>query len=717
MTPAGRQLRGAGPLFASTLFVSAALLFTVEPMFAKMLLPRLGGAPSVWNACMLFFQAALLAGYALAARLSGLPVRLQAAAYAALLAAGWIALPVALRPSALGAAPEWQALACLAAGVGLPFLALSASAPLLQSWYSRGEGNGERDPYFLYQASSLGSLAGLLLYPAAIEPGWGLARQSQLWSIGYSGFALLCGLCAWRAGAFFSRGSRAAVAAAQIAADGRRWSWLALSAAPSVMLLALTSYLSGFIAPVPLLWTLPLAVYLATFAVAFARRPLVGSESASRAAAILLAPAALMWAADVVGPLWLVLPLHLAALAAAALACHTRLAESRPQARELGRFYLWLAAGGALGGLLNMTAPLVFNGFVEYPAALVAAAWLLPGESMRKADALKPLLLGLVTAAIPLAVAYSGSDLHGLSLKPLLALAALLSFLFKEKPARYALALACVLGTSTFFLRENGRPIAVVRSFFGQHRVLADRRGFHWLLHGGIVHGGQSLDPALSRRPLMYYHPAGPFGRAFSLLSRRVGAAPVAVVGLGTGSLACYALPGQPWTFFEIDPAVETLAREERLFTFARDCPARVVLGDARLTLAGAPAGSFGWIVVDAFGGDAIPVHLLTAEALELYVEKLAPGGIVALHLSSRFLDLEPVVGALASKLGLAALHAHDEEKDDPSGKAGSRWALLARRREDLAALAKDPLWRAPRAGDLWTDDRSTILPLVKWSL
>jgi hypothetical protein len=704
-------------LYGLTIFAGAALLFLLQLVFARLVLPLLGGAPAVWNTAMVFYQVVLLAGYGYAHLLSSrLPRKVQVVVHAALMALALVFLPFAVpagwQPPGEGNPLPWL-LGLLGVTVGLPFFAVSATSPLLQKWFAASRHPAAGDPYFLYAASNAGSLLGLLGYPLLIEPNSTLGWQCSAWAAGFGGLALLCVACGaggWRpvtvpTGPSFSESPGAA----------RRFRWVLVSLVPSSLMLSVTSYISSDIAAVPMLWALPLALYLVTFIVVFSPRPALSHARARRALPLLLVPVAMVLASGATTPILLLAGLHLAGFFIAALVCHGELARDRPGPRQLTEYYLWMSLGGVLGGVCNaLVAPLLFKSVAEYPLMLVAAAWLgLPRErGFRRADLVAPAGLALLAAGLLVLVPGSGTArtlaVHGV---PVLG-----CFLMSGHGPRFALGLGAVLLVSRLAPEQGMRTLLRERGFFGIHRVLADEAGkFHLLFHGKTVHGMQSLDPAKRRVPLGYYHPTGPLGEVFAGCD-----GPVAAVGLGAGAVASYGQPGQEFTFYEIDPAVKRLASDPRYFRYLADSPARVavILGDARLTLGKAPDGHYGLIILDAYSSDSIPVHLLTRQALRMYLAKLAPGGRLALHISNLHLDLRPVAGNLGRDAGLACLYRDDDATDEQAaeGKASSRWVVMARSAADLGSLATSRHWQ-PLAGDpggkVWTDDYSSLLPLL----
>jgi spermidine synthase len=730
------------PIFAVTLFVSAFLMFLVEPMVGKLMLPILGGAPMVWNTCVVFFQLLLLGGYAYAhAAVSWLGPRRQAVVYAGLLAIPFVTLPLMLRADAGPVAsvnPVGWLLRALASSVGLPFFVLSASSSILQQLFAAPGHPTARDPYFLYAASNLGSLLALVSYPLFVEPRIPLLAQGRLWAAGYAGFVVLAWVCvgvAWGPARSSQEPSLTRAADADPASDAppswlRRARWVALAFVPSSLMLAVTAYLLTDIAAVPLLWILPLALYLLTFALAF------GSDTGrwhivtDRAVPLLVLPVAMfMIAQSASSLLWFIIPLHLLAFAMVALQCHSQLVEDRPSARHLTEFYFWIALGGLLGGLFNtLVAPAIFTSIAEYPLVLVLACLLRPGVrwparfgTFSVMDVVAPLGLGEVTAG--LLVVFNRLDLNQRLLIAGLALPALACFSQSRRPLRFALSVGMMLLAGSWVGTGSGygHVLHAERTFFGVYRVSLDPSGrYHELYHGTTLHGMQAVDPRRQNEPLSYYHRNGPFGRARARLSQMSASPEVAVVGLGVGSLGAYAAPGQHWTFYELDPAVERLARTVDYFTYLRDCGnrCRVVLGDARLSLVRARPHAYGLIVLDAFSSDAIPIHLMTREALALYVTRLAPQGILAFHVSNRHLRLAPVLVRLALELRLTAVERAERvtEIESADGKTSSDWVFMAQEPGDFASLAGDEGWVRPAASPstpLWSDDFSNILGVL----
>ena len=724
-------------LYSLALLVSAALLFVLQPMVGKSLLPLLGSTPQVWTTTVLFFQAALLAGYAFSHWSSrALEPRTQAVVQVGLLAAAAMALPVAIDASAdppASANPIPWLLGTLTLTAGLPFFALAANGPMLQRWLASARHRAARDPYFLFAASNGGSLLGLLAYPIVVEPRLTLGDQRGAWSTGYVVCALLVAACAV---ALWLRPGRApadtdpATISARTIGRRDRLRWLALAAVPSSLMLGTTTYITRDLTPVPLLWVIPLSLYLATFILAFA--PGVRAERVVKVTRLLLPIVAILLvytlAVGAQKPLWVILGLHLVGMTIAAAMCHARLAADRPPPSGLTEFYLWVAAGGVLGGLFNAVfAPLALPGLIEYPAAIVAAAALRPAPPKKRPDLLEfflrdprptramdlvvPLLMG---GALAVALELARADDGQVDFGPRTAIIGLfcgLAFNLARRPLRFGLGLAAVLVAATLAIEPGDRTLERDRSFFGIYKVVETESGrFHRLYDGTTVHGMQRVDQPGRPEPLEYFSEAGPVGQALGNLPPAA-TEPFAVIGLGAGTMSCY----RPMTtFFEIDPTVVEIARDPDLFTYLRECPARVVVGDGRQALGREPPGRFGLLAIDAFNSDAIPIHLITREAMQLYMERVGPRGAVLFHISNRFVDLEPVLANIAADLDLVCVNQRHvpTPEDEERGHSVSRWALLTRAEEDLGPIAADARWHdcVPDGARTWTDDYSDLL-------
>lgn len=726
-------------IFSLTIFVNALLLFWVQPLVGKMILPLAGGAPAVWNTCLFFFQGTLLAGYIYAhVGGGGLGSRRHGALHLLLVLAAIGLLPMAFGSDALADLernPSWAILRALVAHVGFPFFIISAGSPLLQKWFAETGDKDAGDPYFLYAASNLGSFAGLIAYPVLLEPFLTLGEQNRIWFIGYALLVLLLFLCAWpvlRGGRVTGAAAAASTAAAFSSAPvgvARRLRWLLWSFAPSSLLLGVTTYITTDVASVPLFWIVPLSLYLLSFVLAFARPRLAVHPYMVRLQALLVSVSAVNYFAEAIVQPWLVAGLHLMTFLATAVVCHGRLADDRPPAGYLTEFYLWLSLGGMLGGLVNsLIAPQIFLRLEEYPLAIIVAVMLRPylvkdgaGAKFDRWDVVLPVALG--GAYYYLSYAFRHVDDLPVELKsPLLfGLGALACIFFARRPLRFGLALLALFVATLAEPESASTTVFRGRSFFGVYRVRMNANATRVsLLHGTTLHGTQNLDAEQRKLPISYYHPSGPIGQIFQSLAQPRANAQVGLVGLGSGALACYAKPGQSFTFFEIDPLIERIARDAKFFTYLRDCPAQlaITIGDARVSLAKTPRRHFDLLVLDAFSSDAIPVHLLTVEALRLYFDKLADDGAVAIHISNRYLALEPVLGRLAKELQVAALVRSDDERSEAEideGKFSSTWAIMSRSRKILEPFENDRRWEplAPGA-DLWTDSYSNILRVLK---
>lgn len=735
-------------LFAMAIFWSAALLFWIEPLVSKQLLPLLGGSPGVWNTCLVFFQAMLLAGYAFAHLVAArLEPRRAAWAYLAVLALATGALVFGLTSPAIHTEPGATApipwvLRTLLATVGLPFFALAATGPTLQRWFSLTAHPSARDPYFLYAASNLGSMIGLLAFPSLLEPFVTTSRQLSQWSAGYLALLALAIACAaalarWPAGAtgpaedvVASTGDaapRATPAAEAAVGVRRRLRWLFLAFLPSSLLLGVTTYLSTDIAAVPLLWIVPLAIYLATFTLTFAAHPPIPHRWVLRAAPVVAAAWVVSIPVRWALPHWATFGIQLLLLFTVAMACHGELAKDRPAPRHLTGFYLWVSLGGVLGGAFNtLLAPVLFTGTTEYPLVILLAVLAIPSRPRRAGrtlslslDVLVPAAAWGLAALLFHLVRNEGDWWWGAAA----AAPVLLALPFSGRSLRLALALAAVYVTGVAAERGSDRLLFGHRDFYGRIRVLAVADGkAHELMHGTTLHGKQNMLPRYRRNPLTYYSRRGPVGDVFRAIQARPLPARVAAVGLGTGTLAAYARPGERWTFYELNPVVEKVATNPRYFTYFTDALARpaIVLGDARLRIREAAPGAYDLIVLDAFSSDAIPIHLLTREAIRLYESKLARGGLVVFNVSNRYLDLDPVLAATARDNGLVAWHRDDEDltsREENAGIDRSEWVALARSRADLGPLVRDTLWSElpPTRMRSWTDDFSGLLSILQW--
>ena len=725
------SLRLTVAFFAAALFTSAALLFWVQPVVAKMVLPLLGGTPSVWNTCMVFFQGLLLAGYAYSLLISQrLQLKNQALLHITLMLGAGLFLPFAISENMIGALPTqtnptlWL-LGALSITVGFPFFVLSATAPLLQRWFSHSGHHSARDPYYLYAVSNAGSMLSLLAFPFLLEPTLNLQKQSFYWAFGYFLLAILIGCCAVVVSGkpLTHHHSNAEVDGAKLTIKARL-EWVVLALIPSSLMLGVTTYIATDVASVPLIWIVPLGLYLLTFILAFAKRQLISLRLAT-----MLLPAGIVCLGFIlilrpaISP-WVVISLHLGVFFLAAFICHRRIALSRPPVKNLAGYYLCISVGGVLGGVFNaLVAPLVFSIPLEYPLAILVACLLRPRT--KHVSRLGPMLqigfpafLLLLVAGLSLALPGFGLSRkvnEGVTLCIPLALAYLVA---SRRRYFFGLSLVAVMIGGYAYLSTTENSLTTVRNFFGVWRVSTDYNGtIHRLRHGTTFHGLQFTDVEKKCIATAYYHKDGPLGQIFALHTGKSDSRNVAAIGLGAGTIITYSTPGEKWDLYEIDPAIVSLATDTRYFKFLSDCstaPYKMILGDARLRLKEAPAGNYDLIILDAFSSDSVPAHLVTTEALDLYLAKLAPNGIVAFHVSNRYLNLEPLLSGLSARLAAPAFIREDRESDFSDGKYASTWVVIARGQTGLSELANDSRWRSLNGNVVWSDDFSNILDLMK---
>ncbi|WP_260581785.1 fused MFS/spermidine synthase [Sphingopyxis sp. PET50] len=733
-------------LFVATILVGSFLLFLVQPMVARMVLPRLGGAPAVWNSAMLVYQALLLGGYAYAHWLGRFAVRRQAVIHLALLllAAFWLPIGIAnIGSAAAGQEALWVPL-LLTASIGPVFFVVAAQAPLMQRWFAADRGAG--DPYYLYAASNLGSFAGLISYPALVEPALPLAAQSWGWTASY---ALLVALVAATAAARWH--GAAAMRPTDAPADEprptlrRQLHWLLIAAVPSGLMLSTTTHLTTDIVAMPLLWVLPLGLYLLSFVIAFSTADRLVQLFTFIAPPVLLAAGGLALLSSGGGTMIIAIT-GLAMLFVVAVALHGYLYHLRPAPRHLTLFYLIMSAGGVLGGLFAaLFAPLVFDWVYEHPILVLAAGLLLPLPALLPWDKwlglaprpgrLAAALLALVAvyAAFAMAADWNGW-LEGMALFWAGTILVVGLLVTGWRWAYVATLAAMMLGVGGWSTIQESFTGDRVRSYFGVYTVTDDPyRQERRLAHGTTLHGLQRTDPGQRRQPTTYYGHQSGVGLTLDRAADLAGPhAAIGIVGLGAGTLACYREPGQDWTIFEIDPVMVDIARDPRKFTFLSDCAGDtpIVLGDARLQIAKQPAGRFDILVIDAFSSDAIPLHLLTAEAIGVYARALKPDGILLIHISNRFFDLEPVLAAEAKARGWSAALRSDPggATDVTNALTGSNWVALtatgARMKELTDGLVPhergydDGAWvplEARPGFSRWTDDYASTLPILLW--
>jgi hypothetical protein len=723
----------ARALFVATILTGSFLLFLVQPLVARMALPRLGGAPAVWNSAMFVYQALLLGGYAYAHALGRWRPKVQAGVHILVLAVAALWLPIGLMAVDLppDAEPALWVPWLLGLSIGPLFFAVSAQAPLIQRWFALAQPG--RNPYALYAASNLGSFAGLIAYPLLVEPAMTLHGQSRLWSLGYGVLALLVVVCATRLPA--SSDPIADPAPTSAAPSWRRIAyWVALAAVPSGLVLATSTYITTDIVAMPLLWVLPLGLYLASFIIAFATRR-GAADTLTRIAPVTL----LLFGGVIMGGYperpYSNVVVALLLLFMVSVALHTAMYRARPAVDRLTGFYLWMAVGGALGGVFaGIVAPVLFDWTYEYPLLILAAGMLIPQQFIlpvirdlwwRHPRAMLVALAVVIGLLLDLRLvgpaAWFGEERQG----TVFLVIAALGFLTIGARAGFVLLLAgaLVLFGGYRALSLSMERDARMRSYFGVYTV-RDGPGYRELDHGSTVHGIQLRGSvARERTPTTYYAPYSGVGRAMRAAPMLYGpAARIGVVGLGTGTLACYAKPGQSWRFYEIDPVIVRIARDTGQFSYLRRCqPDPVIrIGDARIRLAAEAPASLDLLALDAFSSDAVPAHLLTREAFATYARVLSPRGLLLVHISNRFVDLEPLVAAAAREGGwkISRLSYVPTDLDREVEATASVWLALSRDARLLDALeAQGGDWTpavAPPGLAAWTDNYSSILPFIR---
>ncbi len=740
--------------FTATTFLSAILLFSIQPLFAKMVLPVLGGAPSVWAVAVCFFQIALLAGYCYAHVLKTyVPASQSGYIHLALCLMAFAALPITL-PANWGEPPPgepylWQ-MGLFAVAVGLPFVAVAANAPLLQAWFAETRHPAARDPYFLYAASNFGSFAALLGYPFLLEPVWGVSALSRFWTLGFVALVICLALMFRMSRAYAGTeatthqtdeqpdlltndaglGAPTGIARAQ---------WILLSAVPSALLTAFTTHVTTDVASAPLLWVLPLAFYLLTFVIVFRANALIPQHILLPMHLIAVTAALLVLSQTKNEGWFLTAPVGALAFISSALVAHRTLYEARPSAKYLTEFYLWMSLGGALGGLAAaLIAPRIFSEVFEYPLLLALTFACRPrafdlGERPREAGLALWLVvaLGLLAAYwVPWAIARLPSGRlsilaieWGSTAFVAAILAAVVLASWKLPPRQLTAALCMCVAVTT--LPSAVKKGEAKRSYFGVYRVMQSADGqFNTLVHGSTLHGAQRIRDAEGNAvadisPATYYYEGSPMARTIvarrEVLRAQGRKGRYGVIGLGTGSLACHAEKDETWRIFEIDPVVVEIASGDENFTFLENCMPEpdIQIGDARLTLAKEDDASFDLLIVDAFSSDAVPVHLMTAEALKLYLAKLTPDGVALLHISNRYLDLDAVLGATATAVpGIHGYLLSDDVADGSYAQSTSTVALFAKSEaalEPYKTLAELKPLNASKMRP-WTDDYSDIL-------
>jgi spermidine synthase len=680
-------------LYAATIFLSSFLLFQVQPIIAKMILPWFGGSSAVWSTCMVFFQIALLLGYLYAHWLHDMPNRrLQAIVHILLLGFAVLVLPIipnpSWKPAGTDGSPSLRILGLLAVTIGLPYLALSSTSPLLQSWYSR---RNKGIPYRLFALSNVASMLALLSYPVLVEPNLSTRFQAQAWSTGYVIFALACALTAWHASSAPAFALTEAAAPAETAGAAPDWTtrllWLGLSACGSILLLGVTTFLTQDLASIPFLWIVPLSVYLLTFIICFDsprwyRRgvfyPLLGVGLAMLGG--------FQRALNIPDRMTITISIAAVSLFVCCMVCHGEMVRLKPPPRYLTGFYLMVSAGGAGGGLfVGLLAPNLFNANYEFPVGLCVTAILATYVLLRNPESW--LRRGVGEAA-------------GIAI--ILAVVAYVSY----------------VGTKTYDTVRGYR--AVARNFYGLLRVIDVGRppeddAYRELLHGRIDHGIQMLSPKYHRSPVEYFCPASGIGQA---MTHRPAGVPwrIGIVGLGTGTLAAYGRPDDTIRIYEINPLVLQLAHSQ--FSYLDDSPAKidVALGDGRLSLESEPSQQFDMLVIDVFSGDSVPVHVLTVEAFRTYFRHLKPGGILSVNITNRYLNLEPVMETASRAYGKEAVVFDYEAKSSAEFLCtASSWVLIVDKNSPVLNGLEGQRLITERAGfRTWTDDYSTMFGILR---
>ena len=726
-------------IFVLTIFLSASLLFSVQPLFTKFTLPLLGGSSNVWNTAMVFFQGTLLCGYIYAHLITKyFPFFVQVVVHCIVMAIGLIFLPISIAtgwtPPDSGFHAFWL-IGLFGFSIGLPFFAISANAPLLQKWFSYTDHKNADDPYFLYAASNAGSLLSLCLYPLLFEPFLRLGEQAKYWTYGYIALIVLLVILSLiahgRKANTFTPTTEKLLPPVKIT-PSKRLLWIGLAFIPSSLMLGVTSHMSNNIASAPFLWIIPLVLYLLTFIIVFATNPIVSTQQLKR-----LFPYVIILAiiSGFVLKFWIFLSISLSLVCyfIIALMCHSRLSDERPTSENLTEFYIFMSLGGVLGGIFNaLLAPIVFDRIYEYLLVLLLADLAIPreGEAGKKRN--RASLILIVTGSLCF---ISLQFLIDKNINPYIAsiigaliMVAGITLIQRNKkfviPNILAVS-AIFVSLAPIYLTGLSRLVHLDRSFFGVIRVTADQSDHgikHRFRHGDTIHNVQLQDEELKKIPLAYYAPGNTFDRAIQVARASKPSLDLAVIGLGAGALACYERPDDNWVYFEIDPAVVEMALDPKLFSYMEKCSfdSDIRIGDARLTLEGLDDGSLDLIIVDAFSSDAIPTHLLTREALKLYRSKLTPNGLIFFHTSNRLMDVSSVVVRLANDAEMASKFIAMRDFDEYEYRElyhASTGVLVGPKALINAGTSNDPNWVefAPsKYVKTWSDDYSNIIgPMI----
>ncbi len=724
------------PVFSVTLFLSAFLLFGIQPLYSKMLLPYLGGSPMVWNICMVFFQAMLLAGYGYAyfnSKIKNLWIQLSI--HAGLFLIFLYFLPFSIQadqiPDKMESPALWQ-IGFMLGTIGAPFFILSGCAPLLQRWFSHSSHKNADNPYFLYAASNVGSMLSLLCYPFIIEPFFGLDQQSLYWSILYgilialimlSGIAIIINM---RSKNKVLKEATVTQSTLQPVSMGRRLYWLLMAFIPSSLMLGVTTYITTDIASVPLLWIIPLAMYVGTFIIVFANRQIFSAKALESMYIVGLSFFVCLIFFDVEMIIFAKILLHLAIFFIIALACHKHLVDAKPDASRLTEFYFFMSLGGVMGGIFNaLLAPVLFTYTWEYTIVIILSAFLIRPYLLKDEIVKKSFLRGSVYGVIAIcfisfAIVYKMAYGYVLPNFFVASLAMVLLLFCYDRRALFASMIAFLFIIHPIHdfnsFKTNSEQIFIARNFFGTIKVV-DSNNTRNLLHGTTLHGMQYKTSPENMAPSAYYHVSTSIGEAFTHFTEQNFKQNVAILGLGTGGLACYDAPGRHFDFYEIDQEMLDLSEKYGFYTYLKDCGNEydVLIGDARLKINEQPDKEYDFIVVDVFSSDNIPVHLMTKEAMQIYMSKLKDDGAILFHISNRYLDLRPVLSAISDNLGLSMVYKKnkfDEEKmvTEHIFEASS---VLVSKNSDVLADLKNSGWNEFEEKDnhyLWTDNYANIL-------
>ena len=735
------------PVFGLTLFLSAFLLFSIQPLFGKMVLPLLGGAPMVWNTAMLFYQAVLLLGYAYAHITSRfLNIKMQALLHLTLFTIFAFVLPFLVDkgvepPVEPGKLISWQ-IVLMTLTIGGPFFVLSGCAPMLQYWFSKTGHKDAGNPYFLYGASNIGSMLALLSYPFLFEPTLTVPMQSLSWSYGYYtliGMVALSALFVWGS---HNKSKDPAMQPLDKKTDEKlkpstkvKLTWLLLAFLPSSLMLGVTTHISTDLAAFPLLWIIPLALYVGTFIIVFSKNELLSLDQIQKMHLYFFIALIFMFIGEVISNKYAVILLHFVTFFLSALLCHKQLERLKPDPHYLTEFYLIMSVGGVCGGIFNaLIAPNLFLLPIEYGFILGLITFMrymekddqslghLKAQLLSKSGLISLGIIGFFIACIQFAYTSQFASVIFISM---FGLCIMLTFVERQRWIFGIASIAILLISQTHFKHSVNELLHLDRNFFGVTKVYDDPEGgnVRLFLHGTTLHGAQPLPKDKKMDSITYYMDEGPAGNVFELLADQNEPHKIGAIGLGIGSVACFTAPGRSFDFFEIDSAVQEIAENEELFTYLSDCgsPYEIILGDARLKLQKEEDNKYDLIFMDAFSSDNIPIHLLTREAFKVYFDKLKDDGIIVVHVSNRYLDLRPLINSMAEEFSATALFKNQipevpEDKDEPQGYyMQAIYTMMSRNPESLSTLKEKYGWEESedKAPKIWTDDYANPLSLL----